>query len=229
VQVGFDVIWNVPLFRYLGLAMLLVGLAFTIVEYHFLFSVDRSFTADPLKFQTFYGAYKAALIAATWLLQWLVTGRLLRRVQLRSAFVPLPAALIAAAGGALAIPGIIGGAGGRFLGRLVQRAWDEPARKSVEGLVPDERRGRVSAFVDSYGYAAATIVGSLLLGGLFLASSLGWLPERAMIAIYLGVATCSAAAGLWSSLRLRAVYDQSLLNWRLARSRRKSVLDGIEF
>jgi ATP/ADP translocase len=229
VRVGVDVIRNVPLFSYLAVAMLLVGLAFTVIEYHFLFTIDRAFTGAPLKFQAFYGLYNAALIVTTWLIQWLVTGRLLKRIELRSAFILLPVALIVASGGAFILPGLVGGVGAVFLGRLMQKSWDEPSRKSAQGLIPDERRGRVSTFLDSYFYALSTIVGCLILSGLLLAASLGWLPERVVVAIYLILAALAAAGAVWMALRIRATYDKSLLNWRLARSRRKSVLDGIEF
>ena len=229
LEEGSDFIKNVPLFRYLAIAMLLVGLALTIIEYHFLFTVDQAVTNDPARFQAFYGIYKIALIAATWLFQWLITGKLLEKVGTKNTFTVLPASLIVAAGGGLALPGLVGGAGGRFLARLVQTAWDEPARKTAEGLVPDERRGRVSTFLDTYYYSVATIVGCLVMGALFLGSSLGWLAEQTVIAAYLTVAALAAAGAVWAALRLRSVYDQSLLNWRLSRSRRKSVLDGIDF
>ena len=42
-------------------------------------------------------------------------------------------------------------------------------------------------------------------------------------------ATLAGVAAIFVSIYLRKVYDTSMLNYRLARSRRKSVLDGIEF
>ncbi len=229
LQEGSGFIKDVPLFRYLAISMLLVGLALTVVEYHFLFTVDRSVANDPSRFQTFYGLYKILLVMATWGFQWLITGRLLEKTGTKNLFVVMPASLIGAVGGALALPGLVGAAGGRFLARLIQYAWDEPARKLVENLVPDERRGRVSTFLDTYYYAVATIFGCLVMGALVLLSLLGVLAEQTVIVIYLAMAGLASAGAVWSALRLRAVYDQSLLNWRLSRSRRKSVLDGIEF
>ncbi len=229
LQGGFDVIANVPLFRCLGIAMLLAGLALTVVEYHFFFRLDQAVSSDPLRFSAFYGTYKVGLIVSILLAQWLLAGRFLDKWGVKNAFLALPAGLVIAAGGALALPGLIGAAGGRFLGRLVQKAWDEPARKSTENLVPDERRGRVSAFLGSYFYAAATIIGCLVLAALFLLTSLGWLSTEVSVTIYLGLAGAAAVGALVAALRLRAQYDGSLLNWRLARSRRKSILDGIEF
>jgi AAA family ATP:ADP antiporter len=229
IKVGADVIGNVPLFRFLAIAMLLAGLSLTIIEFHFLFTVDQAVASSPLKFQAFYGAYKVVLIITLLLFQWLVTGRFLEKAGLKNAFIVLPVSLLGAAGAALAFAGITGGAAGRFLARLVQQGWDEPARKALQNLVPDERRGRVSAFLDSYFYAVATIIGCLFLGGLFLCTSLGWLQAEWAIIVYLIVAGLAGIGALLAALRLRSEYDGSLLNWRLARSRRKSMLDGIEF
>lgn len=228
-KVGMDVVRGVPLFRWLAIAMLLAGLALTVIEYHFFFVVDQAVANDPLRFRTFYGTYKVVLILSTLLVQWLIAGRLLEKVGMKNAFIVLPAGLIASGGLALALPGLAGGAAGRFLARLLQRAWDEPARKSTENLVPDERRGRVSALLDSYLYAIATIAGCLLLAVLFLITSLGWVSAQTATWCYLGVAAVAAVGALVAAVRLRSQYDSSLLNWRLARSRRKSVLDGIEF
>lgn len=229
LMVGWDFITNVPIFSYMAGAMLLVGLAFTIFEYHFLFTLDQHFANDAAGFQEFYGLYSAALIVTIWLFQWLITGRLLKRLQLKNTFFVLPVSLVIAGMGAIIGSGIIGGAGSRFLGRVVQRAWDEPSRKSVQGLIPDERRGRVSTFLDSYFYSLATIVGCLVLGVLYLVQRAGWIEKPTFITIYLCIAIVSAASAIWATLRLRKVYDSSLFNWRLSRSKRKSMLDGIEF
>lgn len=226
VLVGVDFFANVPLFGYLAVIILSGYVAYTIVQYHFLFTLDQVLTSA-VQFQTFYGTYNVALIVATLLFQWLVAGRLLSKTSLKSTFWVFPVTLAVAVGSSLAIPGLVGGAAGFFLVLLMEQAWDEPVRKSVEGLVPDERRGRISAFLDSYLYALATIVGCLLL--LILALSLTWLPRQGVTTISLGLAGLAAAIAVWAAMRLRSVYDESLLNWRLSRARRKSVLDGIEF
>ncbi len=227
-QIGVDFFKGVPLFGYLAIAMLLAGLSLTIVEYHFLATAEQS-VANSLQFQAFYGTYKMALILAILLSQWLVAGRLLKRVPIKDAFLVLPVALVVAVGCVLAVPGLLGAAAGRFLARWMQRAWDELARKALQGLVPDERRGRISTFMDSYFYAVATVAGCLIMGGLLFAAVSGWLPDGTVIMTYLLIAALAAIGAVWASLRLRIVYDKSLLDWRLARSRRKSVLDGIEF
>jgi hypothetical protein len=111
----------------------------------------------------------------------------------------------------------------------MERVWDEPSRKSLENLIPDERRGRVSAFLDSYFYAMATLGTCVILGTLFFLRSIGLLAEPVVIMIYLGIALLAGIGAVVATVLMRRIYDKSLLNWRLARSRRKSALDGIEF
>ncbi len=228
LRVGREIIGNVPLFRQLSLVMVGGGVAFTMLEYRFIGVIDQISINDPVRLQTIYGSYKIALVVATIGFQWLITSRWLERVGIKSTFLMLPLTLLLGVASALIWP-VVGGMAGRFLARLIQTAWDEPARKSVQGLVPDERRGRISVFLDSYCYALATIGGCLLLGGLVLLQTLQWVSADSMPWVYLSCGLLSAGLALWAAWRLRSVYDASLLNWRLARSRRRSVLDGIEF
>jgi len=158
------------------------------------------------------------------LFQGLITGRILQQAPLRNGYPALPSALVLASIIALVAPGLAGAAGGRFLARFVERAWDEPLRKATLALVPDERRGRISAFLDSYFFIAATLAGSVILLVLFRTGQPAWARASA-----LAVALAASLGALWFGLRARAVYDASLLNWRLSRPRRKSVLDGIDF
>ena len=228
VSVGVDYIKNVPIFTYLALSMLLSGVAFTVIEYHFLFSVDQAVSQDPLQFQAFYGIFKIVLIVSTLLVQALISGKLMERIGLKGSFILQPIALAVGAGLAFLVPGIYGAAGARYVARLVQQSWDEPARKSLENLVPDERRGRVSVMIDRYLYDLSTIFASLFLGLLLLVGSNSSLSEI-LIYVYIGLAVIASCIAVWAGFRIRARYDESMLDWRLARSRRKSVLTGIEF
>jgi hypothetical protein len=130
---------------------------------------------------------------------------------------------------ALALPGLIGGLAARFVARLIERVWDEPARKALEGLVPDERRGNIGTFLDSHFYSIATLAGSAVLIIFFRVVAAGIMSEYQSVIMYLAIAGAAGVAAFAAALALRRVYDKSLLNWRLARSRRKSVLDGIDF
>jgi len=228
ISVGLDYVKNVPIFKFLAISMLLSGLSFAILEYHFLFSIDAQVSTDPLEFQAFYGSFKIVVIISTLLVQALFSARYLERVGIKNSFIVQPIALAVGSLLAAVLPGIYGAAGARFIIRLVQQSWDEPARKSLENLVPDERRGRVSVMIDRYLYDFSTIIGSLVLAALLFLSTL-WLTENLVIWIYLGLAFFASLLAVNSANKLRNKYEESLLDWRLSRSRRKSVLDGIEF
>lgn len=228
VSEGFSVIKNVPLFTYLAFAMIMSGFALTIVEFHFIVTLDQAFM-DPLAFQRFYGAYRAALVIVMLVIQWLLAGRLLNRIPLKNTFAVFPGILAAAAAFAQFVPGLIGAAGGRFVGWLIERSWNEPARRALLGLVPDERRGRVGVFVESYFYAFATVLACCFVGLVYLLASLGVIPAFHVPILYMSFAISTSVGAFWGAIRLRDFYEQSLLNWRLSRSRRKSVLDEIEF
>jgi ATP/ADP translocase len=226
INVGADYIKNIPIFTYLAVSMLFSGVAFTVIEYHFLFSIDQAFTQDPLQFQSFYGIFKIILILSTMLVQAFISGRYLERLGLKNSFIVQPIALAIGSALAFVIPGIYGAAAARYVVRLVQQSWDEPARKSLENLIPDERRGRVSVVIDRYFYDISTILSSLVLGLLlfFIANF-----SQTVVLIYLAVAVLVSIVAIWAGFRIRARYDESMLDWRLARARRKSVLSGIEF
>jgi len=57
----------------------------------------------------------------------------------------------------------------------------------------------------------------------------GLITNDLFMQISLGVALVAALGAMIAGFNLRLVYDKSLLDWRLARSKRKSVLDNIEF
>ncbi len=225
LNVGVDYIRNVPIFTYLALSMLLSGVAFTVIEYHFLFSVDQAVAQDPLQFQAFYGIFKIVLILSTLAVQAFISGRFLERLGLKSSFIVQPIALAIGSALAFLVPGVYGAAGARYVVRLVQQSWDEPARKSLENLIPDERRGRVSVVIDRYFYDVSTIFASLVLGVLLLFAA----NFSLIVIIYLVLAAIVSLVAIWAGFRLRARYDESMLDWRLSRARRKSVLTGIEF
>ncbi len=229
--VGLDFFNNVPLFRYLGIVVLLGYLGYTIIQYHFLSVLNSAFASD-LQFQAFFGSYRVALIVVTLLAQWLLTGRLLERVGLKSSFVVFPAAVFLASTSGLAVVGLVGGAMGVFVMELVERAWDQPVRKSLQGLIPDERRGRVTTFMDTYLLAVATIAACVFLLVILNVAVVAQISAYFTAVIYLVVAGVAGLAGVWAAWRARAEYDQSMLNWRLSRRQRKGftgVMKKLDF
>ncbi|HET7145484.1 MAG TPA: hypothetical protein VFI68_15805 [Anaerolineales bacterium] len=228
VNIGLDYFLNVPVLKAVGIIMLCTGVMLTLIEFNFLSVISHSVNND-LEFQRFLGYYKAVQTAGLLLFQWLITSRLLSKVQLKNAFAVLPLAMTVAGGLALSIPALLGATSARFVARTVYTAWDDPARKALQGLVPDERRGRISAFMDSYFITTATVLGCIILIILLALRSIGVITAPVVVWIYLGIAIAAAVSAVITSLYLRKVYETSMLNYRLARSKRKSVLDGIEF
>jgi len=228
IAIGLDYFRNLPLFKAVGYLMICAGIVLTLVEFNFLSIIENNVATD-LEFQQFLGIYKAIQTTGILLFQWLITSRLLTKISLKNAFSVLPAALTAASVVALALPNLVGAAVSRFLSRTVLDAWDDPSRKALQGLIPDERRGRIATFMDSYFITSATILACVLLVVLLSLVGSGLISLGLATKIYLAVAGLAGIGGIASSIYLKRVYDSSLLNYRLSRSKRKSVLDGIEF
>ena len=225
---GWEFVREVPLFRFLALVTLALIMCETFLEFHFLVITDQTFTTAA-SYQTFYSLYRLGLTLASIAVQAFLTSRIIDRVGLKNAFLILPIAALAGATWMLAsATSIVSAVGGVVLQKLPQFTVDESARKSFQSLVPEERRGRVSVFIDSYLYSAASIVGSLITGAIVFVGVRLALPQYYYA--YLAAAVATAALGLWAALRLRAVYDSSMLNWRLKRrERRSSVMDKLQF
>jgi len=219
---GWDFVRNVASFGYLALTMLGVGFALTVIEYHFFATASDAFPS-PARFQTFYGLFRIGQTLVTLAVQGLLTGRIIQRVGLKSTFLLLPTTCVSGIALILALPGILGVAVARLAGRVLLYGLDEPARKSLQGLIPEERRGRVSAFLDGYLLAVGTIAACLLLIALLGVTSAGWVGPQMTAWTYLLLGLFVAAGALVSAWRLRTVYDKSMLNWRLARRRRRSI------
>jgi len=228
LEIGLDYFKNLPLFRAVGFLMIFAGIVLTLVEFNFLSIIENNVASD-LEFQQFLGIYKAIQTSGILLFQWFITSRILTKTSLKNAFSVLPAALTVASVVALIIPNLIGAALSRFFSRTVLDAWDDPSRKALQGLIPDERRGRIATFMDSYFITSATIFACLLLIVLLSLAGSGLIGIEVVRRIYLVVAGLAGVGSVLSSLYLKKVYDTSLLNYRLARSKRKSILDGIEF
>jgi AAA family ATP:ADP antiporter len=224
---GWDFVKEVPAFRYLMAAILALVLCETIIEFHFL-SVSGAAFPEADRYQTFYSLYRLGVILAAAVIQGFLTSRIINRVGLKNAFFILPLVLLTGALWALALPGIASGVGAIVLLKLVKDTVDESSRKSFQALVPEERRGRVSMFMDSYLLATGTIVGAVVV---VVIVSVGLqVGSAAYPYVYLGLAVLAALFAIWAINRMRQVYDRSLLNWRLKRRQRGAhVLDKLDF
>ncbi len=221
-EVGRDFVRNVPLFRYLALLLFFNEIVMTVVEFYFLVQTTERF-ADPLQFQAFYGGFKSLLTVVSLLVQVFIAGRLLEKIGLKNAFFTLPTVLIIGSVLAAIRHDFASAIGTRFGSRVMLDSLDGPSRRSVQGLVPDARRGRVSAFLDSYVYTTGTIVGCLLLGLFILLERGGVVSSTTAVILYESLAAITAGAALFFAFRLRAVYEDSMWSPWLRRRKRRGI------
>jgi len=224
---GWGFVKEVMSFRYLMIALIGGYLVITVLDYFFLSVSHATFGATPA-FQTFYSLYGLAVTSAGFVVQGLFSSRIIDKLSLKNTFLILPLVLLIASGVALGFGGLVASTGAIAIARLSQETIDFSAQKAFQALVPEERRGRVALFMNSYLFSSGTLIGCLILGlvifaGTSLLAGVGPL-------LYLATAVMSALIAIWAVLQMRRVYDASMLNWRLKRRQRgASVLDGIEF
>lgn len=227
---GLAFVREVPAYRYLTLAMILLGVGLNALEFQFITQVSRTFTELPA-LQSFYGLVKIASALLLLVVQGFIATWLLARLGFKSIFGMMPGVLLTGLVLTLALPGLAVVAVGHSLARVTLLGIDEPSRRAFQGLVPDERRGRVSVFMDGYLYPTGIILSCAMIGATLFAVGRGLLPLRAAELTYLGVGVVCVIAAAWAIFRFRKSYDGSMLNWRLRRRQRKGtgVLSRLEF
>jgi ATP/ADP translocase len=232
---GFNFVKEVPAFRFLVLAVLTATLCDTIIEFWFLTATDTAFGDG---YQTFYSLYRLGVTLAMLTIQSVITARLIERMTLKNSFLILPITLLGgfilmiagaltASTAAMVVTAVIA----MVVMRLARDTVNESARKSFQTLVPEERRGRVTNFVDNYMIAGGTMIGSLLTGIVVVIGLVFNLGDQYGFHYgYQAIGVIAALASLWAIMRMRATYDQSMFNWRLKRRQRgQSVLSKLDF
>lgn len=221
---GLQTIRAVPLFRYLAITIALTWITLPILEYHFYNTINSSSVAETGSFENFYSLYSIGLTLIPLFLQWRIVPALTKRVEIRSAFIVLPVALVI---GSIVLNlsfNVYVAAVIVLIGFTIYSSWDSPMVNTLQYLVPEERRARVGALLNNYAYAFGKIFGSLVLGLILSAGLVG----DADIYIYLTVALVAALGSLGSAVLVRQTYDKSMLSWRIARrTRSSSVLDKL--
>jgi len=138
-------------------------------------------------------------------------------MEFKRIFLCLPA--ISLFGLILASLGFLGVVVGNALVRLTLLGIDEPARKAFWGIVPEARRGRVSAFLDGWMYPLGSVVGCAVIKVGLTLSDYHLVSLRDGVLLYLGAGILGCGVALWMVKRLYESYDSSMLNWRLQRQR----------
>ncbi len=225
---GFRLIAEVKLFRYLSLVVALVWMTFSLLVYHFYVVLGNTGN-----YATNYSLYAIVSTLVFLVLQVRATGYFMKRISTRSAFIALPVTMALMTLPALIFPGLWSGLAVYFVANAIYNAWDAPSFNTLQGLIPEERRGLVVTIVSNYSYALGSILGSLAVG--FLVWIPRWAPfialsESQITTGYLGLALLTALGGIVAAWQVRKHYEESMLSWRLTRrARAASVLDKLEF
>lgn len=223
---GVAFIRSVPAFRHLAQFLFAVMIVDTLIEFYFLAVTDAYFVSQAA-YQSFYGSYRIILVLTIFAVQLFFTRRLLARTPLPQVLSVQPFVAFGAVALLMMLPGIVTSVLALFLLRIITESFHDSAAKTVQGLIPQERRGRATLILETVVISAGTIVGALVLGALSFATDPSVVRDASRA--YLTFAFTIAAAATYFAKRMRDTYDASLLSWRLKRRERTgaSVLDKL--
>ena len=215
---GWKFMLDVPSFKYVLYAIIALAVADTLIEFRFVAVTDSVFDTQST-YQTFFSAYRLIITLVALLVQTFLTGYLMKKMQIKDTFLIFPMVALIGAMGMIGIPGVGMAVGAMASVKLIRDTLNESGRKSFQGLIPEERRGRVSALMESYLPSIGTILACVLgIAIIFIAQSAGFDP----VPVYMGLAALGGLVAFWAILQMRRVYDNSLLNWRLKRRQRRT-------
>jgi MFS family permease len=215
---GWEFMSNVPSFRFMMYTIIALAVADTIIEFRFLVVTDSVFQ-DQNSYQTFFSIYRLGITMLSLVLQAFVTGVLIKNMELKNTFIIFPVIAFVGAIAMILLPGINIAVAVMASVKLIRDTVNDSSRKSFQGLVPEERRGRVSTLMESYlpsiGTMLACVAGYAIvyIGNVLGIDVLFW---------YMLVAAVGGAFALGTVLKMRSVYDSSMYNWRLKRRERKA-------
>jgi ATP:ADP antiporter, AAA family len=224
---GYAFVREVPSYRYLAIAMVLLAVGLNVIEYQLIAVAATSYTPTSA-LETFYAAIRAIRICIMVVVQGVAAGWLLKRLGFESIFAIVPIALLFGIFMAFCWPAVAGLVVAEYVSRTALEGVDEPARRAFVGLVPDERRGRVSAFMDGYLYPVGSILSSCLIGVTLIAAGRNMISLESARIFYFAVALLCAATALYCIRQFHACYETSMLNWRLRRRHRGASLAKLD-
>lgn len=224
---GWGFVREVPAYSFLLIALVAKAACDVVVEFRF-FSVAKAAFENPVDYKQFYSLYLLAAALISFAIQGFITSRILKRYQLKNIFFIQPIVALGTTVAMMLSSGLAVAATASNALKISRNTIDESAQKSFQGLIPEERRGRVALLLDNYGLAFGYIFGCLLVGAvLYLGSAI---PGFDDFQIYLGLTALVALGSLWAIFKMRTVYETSMLNWRLKRRKRgNAVLSKLEF
>ncbi len=224
---GWEFIKTIPAFAYQALGMLMAGAVMTILLYD---ALSDAYVDLGSGFQSFYATYNLLIAIGSIIIQSL-SGLVIEKLTLKNSFLIQPFVMLVSSILNFWVPGYLSSAVAQGVARTSYDTIDLSNRKAFQALVPNEKRGRVSMFIDSYLPSLGTIIGSLITFGIIATGlGLGWQRDLYSM-IYLGLGVALVFLAIWAAYRVRKTYEASLLNWQLKRRTRGSsgVLDNLDF
>lgn len=211
---------QVPSFGFLALGIVALMIIDLITEFR-LFVVTKTAIPDAVEYQRFYSLYLLAAAVLSFLVQSFLTVRIIDKMQLKDSFLLTPLVALGSVLVMIIWPGFFTVVGSVLILKIFRNTLDSTTRKSFQALVPAEFRGRVSLFMDNYLPATGTILGCIFAGIVVFVGILT--SSTSYFYIYLAIAAVAGVVQLWAIFRMRAVYDSSMLNWRLKRRGRRGL------
>jgi ATP:ADP antiporter, AAA family len=216
---AWEFINGVKVWRTLLIASLITFASTMTAHLAFLSGVGTILGSDASALQVLIGSVTFGVFILCWLIQKLAARRVQDRLGIPGTLLILPIAAVLA-GLVLAVGSAMGSIAvlvvGIALVRIPRWTVDENTRRAALALVPDERRARVSFFVD---------LGPIALG-LIIAGPIG------LIGVVFGIAwvvpliaAVIAAFAIRPSISVVRGWDDSLMNWRLRRRKQNRTLD----
>ncbi len=223
---GWEFIKTVPAFAYSALGMLCAGSVMTVLLYDTLSDAKLDLGTG---FQSFYATYNLLIALISIFVQGF-SNKIIERLTLKRSFLIQPVMMLLSTIANFFIPGFMSSSVAQGLSRVTYDTVDLSTRKAFQAMVPNEKRGRVSIFLDSYLPSGGTIIGSLVTFAIIsIGLSFGISREQYSL-IYMGVGIIIALLAVYATYHVRKTYEQSMLNWQLKRrTRGASVLDRISF
>lgn len=225
---GLAFVREVPSYRFLMIAVTCIAICDMIVEFRF-FVVAKAAIADPIEYKQFYAFYLLAAALISFVIQAFLTSRVIAALQLKNTFLVQPSVAFTTVVAMLVSSATAVAVAASLILKIFRNTIDEATKKAFQGLVPEERRGRVSIFLDNYMPALGLVLGSVIAGVTILFSN--WLQfQQYDYYIYLGIAAVLALFAMWNVNQMRHVYDTSLLNWRLRRRKvHQDIVSKLDF
>lgn len=223
---GWDFIKTVPAFAYLALGMLATGSVMTVLLYSALSDAKFELRGG---FQSYYAVYNLVIAAVSILVQS-VSTRIIERFTLKRSFLIQPVVMFLSTVANFFIPGYLGSGIAQGVSRVTYDTTDLSARKAFQAMVPNEKRGRVSIFLDSYLPSGGTILGSLITFAIISVGLRYGFSRDQYSLVYIGVGIAASMFAVYTAFKVRATYEQSMLSWQLKRrTRGASLLSKLDF